>query len=281
MKCNSCGGEIVFDYALQAYVCTRCGVVIDDRPIVNESRLLSCGEQRERIGSGFFTYRVHYHGIGDTLSERVFRDKLIIRHLDIIMKERKRLYKALKYLNKIAKAMNAPGVVYETAGKIISQYIKNTAYACYRETSMMRDVAASIYIALKLHGYKAALSEISELTGIDPLSLWRGVRRVYEATGVKPGLPSPVDFLHEMARGIGVDYEVESLASRILVAAYETGLLGGVQHKSLSAGALYLASVLLNKRISQERFKRLGRSDAAVRNAAKRLLRSLDIEVLL
>lgn len=34
MKCSECGGELVFDSELQAWVCPRCGVVADDRPMV-------------------------------------------------------------------------------------------------------------------------------------------------------------------------------------------------------------------------------------------------------
>lgn len=278
MRCE-CGGNVTYDSALYAYVCTSCGLVIEDRPIVPDSPRRS----EEPRYSGTFTHRVHNNGIGYTVISGSIREHVkmgrtwVLRQVDML---RSRVVRLLRQLNKVSSALNVPSYVAETAAMLARKYYQEKQVFLSR-TSALAISIASIYASLKMHGYPANLREIvAKLGAVEYMSyVWRTYMDMCITLNLRlVNASHPVNYVHKVATSVGAPPDVVALALHIL--KHIDGAYGRTP-VSLSSGAIYLASVILNKRINQCEFEKAGTSDTGVRRGFNFILSKLNIEVFI
>lgn len=289
MSCPHCGkNSVLFDNNLQIYVCSSCGVVIDERPIYQGH------EGFEKEGyiarySGAFTHRVHDHGVGGTEISGNLRRHIkqgrswVARNLDArVDKEDKKLVKALKELNALIKQVKPPRSVGETAAEILQKVVKNMNI---KDQTLKRVVIASLYLAYKVCNMPRPVKVFAKELGINESDLWEGIRKireVYNDVKVSPEVFEPRYYVNYIVSQLNLPPEVAALASEFLANLKENNTISGKNPASMAAAAVYLASILTTNRRNQiEVGKVIGQTDVAIRSSYDVLIRNLDVDVIL
>lgn len=285
--CPVCrGNHVLFDAELQAYVCSRCGTVIEERPVYQGHESFDKEGSIPRY-SGTFTHRVHDHGVGSTeisgsLKHHIRQGRTwVARNIDArVSKEEKKVVKALKELNEFIRQVKPPKSVSETAAEIVQRVVKNINV---KEQTLRKIVAASLYIAYKACGYPRPAKVFSKEIGIKEGDLWEGMRKireVYSETKITPEAFEPRYYVNYIVTKLNLPPEVAALASELLANVKE--IVSGKSPASLAAAAVYLAGILMNHRRNQSEVGSvIGQTDVAVRNSYDTIVRSLNIEVLI
>ncbi len=288
MKCDYCNStNVVYDSSLHAYVCKSCGVVLDDRPIEYVEKYPR--EDSVPRYSGFFTHRVHDHGVGGTeISGNLVRHiqegrTWVARNADAkIERGEKKLVKALKELNSLAKELGAPSAVVETAGKILHRISEKLNV---KEQTMRKIVAAALYIAYKKCGYPKPIKLFVNEVGISERDLWEGIKRLSELDTklrVSAEQSEPRSYISYIVASLKLPSEAAVLANELVVKAREHPAISGKSPASLAAAAVYLASILMNCRKNQlDVGSVIGQTDVAIRNAYNALIKAVDVYVLM
>ncbi|MEM1695523.1 MAG: transcription initiation factor IIB family protein [Desulfurococcaceae archaeon] len=289
MKCGYCGcGEILYDFTLHAYVCPTCGTVLEDRPILMSAEK-NLKENHVPRYSGSFTHRVHDHGVGGTeiagnITRHIVEGRTwVMRNIDVKFdKQHRRLVKALRELNNLAKRLNAPSAVIETAGEILHKVMKDVNV---KEQTLRRVVAAALFTAYKKCGYPRPIKLFAREVGLEEGDLWDGLRKLSELdkdTKTLVESNEPRFYVNYVTSSLKLPPEIGALASEIVGNVREHPVVSGKSPASLAAAAVYLASILLNSRKTQmEVGSTVGQTDVAIRNAYSALVRALDIYVIM
>lgn len=289
MSCPQCGSNgIVFDNILQIYVCSSCGLVIDDRPIYQGHE----GFEREGYVarySGAFTHRVHDHGVGGTeisgsLHVHIKQGRSwVARNLDSrVSKENKKIVKALKELNELIRVLKPPKSVGETAAEILQKVVKNLNV---KDQTLRRVVIASLYLSYKVCGIPRPAKIFVQELGIQERDLWEGIRKireVYSDVKLSPEGFEPRYYINYIATQLSLPSEVAALAAELIANLKNQAYISGKNPASMAAAAVYLASILTNNRRNQiEVGKIIGQTDVAIRSSYDVLIKNLDIEVMI
>lgn len=289
LKCSYCGNEeVLYDFNSHIIVCSRCGTVIDDHPALPDTDRYLRDDSVPRY-SGSFTHRVHDHGVGSTEIAGNLRRHIqegrtwVARNIDAkISKQDKKLVKALKELNELAKRLGAPSVVAETAGEILHKVARD---ANFKEQTLKKIVAASLFVAYKKCGYPRPVKLFSKEVGMSEREIWEGLRRLSELDKESVSVASasePRSYVNYIVSSLKLPQEVGALASEILTKTKEHPLISGKSPASMAAAAVYLASIILSSRKNQlEVGSSVGQTDVAVRNAYSALINHLDIYVMI
>lgn len=287
LKCSHCGHEaVLYDYNAHILVCSKCGTVIDDHPVLPDTDRYIRDDSLPRY-SGSFTHRVHDHGVGSTeiagsLKRHIQEGRTwVARNIDAkISKHDKKLVRALKELNELAKRLGAPSVVAETAGEILHKITKDSNF---KEQTLKRVVAAALFVAYKKCGYPRPMKLFSKDVGMSEREIWEGLRRLSELDKEAVSIASasePRSYVNYIVSTLKLPQEVGALASEILTKTRENPLISGKSPASMAAAAVYLASIILSNRKNQlEVGSSVGQTDVAVRNAYSALINYLDIYV--
>ncbi|MEM1628402.1 MAG: transcription initiation factor IIB family protein [Desulfurococcaceae archaeon] len=289
MRCSNCGYcDVVYDDKLLAYVCIRCGTVLDDHPIYQGTEGFIKNGEAPRY-SGAFTNRVHDHGVGSTEISGSIKTHLkhgrswAIRHMDIrIEKEDRKVAKALRELNELTKRLNPPIAVKETAGAIIQKVIKN---ANFKENTIKKIIIAALYLAYKKNGQPRPVKVFVNETGITEKDLWEGIKKIRELCEESRLTPSSYDpryYVNFISWKLNLPPEVQSIANTLIISSENSVHTTGKSPASLAAAAVYLASILTNNRRRQlDVGEAVGLSDVAIRNAYNALIQAVVVDVLM
>jgi hypothetical protein len=159
LKCPYCGGNpVVFDEQFQAWICSHCGSVLDDRPAVAVPRDV---EVAPRIGS---------YVRGYTLEQRV----KALRYSDMVLESTKprgvslRKWRELvNTVRRVCKSLGLPGAVCaESVDEL--RVIVGAWGQLRRRLHATRDrdlVAIAVYIAASRRGIPVDLGRVAEEAG--------------------------------------------------------------------------------------------------------------------
>jgi len=284
--CPVCGSRnIVFDQDQSAYVCANCGYVLDQHPIFYGSETRSFDETLPRT-SGSNTFKVHDHGIGSTEfgTSSSYGGKWVgiarIQKSIRVNKSDKIVEKALRYLNKYVKILNAPNYVAETAAMILRETVKDKNY---KNKTLSSIAIASIYVAFKIHGIKKPAKLFSKEAGISLKELWHAERKIHDAIrGINTRMKKedPAYHVSYIVKKLGLSPQVEKLALGILNESIKLGLDIGKPAVGLATASVYLASILLNEKKTQiEIASVVNVTDVTIRNRYSDIVNSFDIVV--
>ncbi|RLG81086.1 MAG: transcription initiation factor IIB family protein [Thermoprotei archaeon] len=282
--CPECGGKIVFDEGVYAYVCTKCGCVIEDRPVSYELEIRLFDNRIPRT-SGTSTHKVHDHGIGSTELDVSTAGRGVKWHEIARVQKRARvskkervIEKALRFMNHYAKVLGIPNYVAETAGKILREAVEGKNY---KNKTLKNLAIASIYVALRAHGRPKPAKLFSREAGISLKELWHSIKKIYDSVGrigVKKEEPSV--YVVYIVNKLKLSHNVEKLANILLTKIHELELDIGKPAVGLATAAVYLASILLNEKRTQIQVaETVNVSDVTIRNRYGELVEALDITV--
>lgn len=172
MRCPYCGGNpVIFDSELQAYVCTHCGSVIDDRPMQ-------------------YTAPVREEAFYGTVIKSRKHKALMYRHFDSVYEPEGRLARRISRVVKSQcrvlgvngsicveakkKALNAAGRI---AGEEDMQY--------FRTETLQYISAVSMYAVLLERGYPVGLKDLCSRLSLDEVKAYKTLLRYGNIVGYR------------------------------------------------------------------------------------------------
>jgi len=290
VSCPHCGShEIAFDHIDGVYVCIRCGSVVGRAFYEGyEQRWFDTDLPRT---SGSYTDTVHDHGIGgtdfDLSSGRVkVSDRTKWRNLrSVLVKSRttkaeRVVEKALRHLNMYAKKLDIPSYVKESAAKMLRKAVEG---GNYKDKTLRNLAVAAIYVALKIHGLPKPAKLLCKEAGIELKDLWHAEKKIYEANNgfsAATKQHSPETYITLLVSKLGLSNGVEKLAIKLIGEYRKLNLDVGKPAVGIAAAAVYLASILMNEKKTQQQVaEALGISDVSIRSRYGEMVEFLDITV--
>jgi len=289
--------RIIFDPVRGEFIDLETGEVIADQITSTgpEWRAYSQEEYMERARVGpEITRKVHDLGI-TTFVEGRNKLSILQRRLrrsgdNITRKE----IEALAKLNEIAGKINLPEVVVEDVGLLIKKLVSR---GYIKKRNLEPVIGALIYKVSVIRRINIDKEQLAKIVNIDFKKIFKTAKRLewdnvfnelrentrkdkllaLRETRICGG--SGVDTLIDK---LDVPKEVKDIARRILISATlaDNTLCSGKNPKGLVGAMIYLASVIADKKISQQTIAEMLKiSEVTIRNRYKNILDKIDIVI--
>ena len=291
--CPECGSQLESDSERAEIRCIRCGLVIEEnlldmgpewRAFDHEQR-----DKRARTGPPT-TNTIHDMGLSTVID---WRNKDIYgrdipernramwhrlrkwqRRIRVSGAGERNLAFALSELDRNGSNLNLPRSVRADASDV---------YRCAVDKNLIRVrsiegvVAASLYTSCRRCHVPRTLDEIAKASNVSKKEVGRTYRFLARELKIKLQPTSPADYVPRFASNIGLSSEAESKAISIIEKATNKGLTSGRGPTGVAAAALYIASVLLGERKTQQEIADItGVTEVTIRNRYKELSEELD-----
>ncbi|MFX0097681.1 MAG: transcription initiation factor IIB family protein [Candidatus Hodarchaeota archaeon] len=296
-RCPECSGmEFVRDYSRGETICGACGLVINDHIVDSgpEWRAFTAEEKnlRSRVGAPM-TLRMADKGLSTMIGKQdtdSFGKKLTARRRRLMHRLRKWNFRSIVHSSKRRNLAHALSEMQRLSSQIgLSKDIMEAAALLYRKViergltrgrSIDAMIAASLYLACRLHGLPRPLDEIERYSRFDRKELGYCVRTILSKLNIKIPRASAIDFIPRFGNELGLSTKTQRKAIEILDAAKMKGLTSGKDPTGLAAAALYIASMLEGERRTQsEVSKVVAVTEVTVRNRYRELIRELNINL--
>ncbi|UYP46180.1 Transcription initiation factor IIB [Candidatus Lokiarchaeum ossiferum] len=270
-------------------VCTNCGLVLGRAYVSAEKRAYTADEvkNRRRTEPRWRNYGPRtVIGVNSSDSKGqalVGKQKSMFNRLSkiqgsLVNSLERNFWEARPKINQLAKKLNIPDHILETAWKIYSEVAK-------QKLTMGRSidsfVAASTYAAIRIHNFPRLLEEIVDVAML-PLrgvhrSLGLVVRNVLPVLNMKYRPVSPEPLVFRFGNDLNISVSIQKKASDLLRLALKHGLQKmGKDPKGLAAAALYLAAKPTVERKTQTEIADTARiTEVTLRTRAKQIKSSL------
>jgi transcription initiation factor TFIIB len=293
--CPECGsGRIVADFSRGEVHCENCGAVLEDRLVdTGPDWRAFDAEQRgakERTGAPLSVLQ-HDLGLGTVMWGRTDAHGRSIRGSE--MGKIRRLQKwdrrsrfkrgaernlahALSEIRRMGTALDAPKPVLEDAATLYRQAATKNLI---RGRSIDSVAAACLYASMRRKGVPRSLEELSTVSK----AAKREIGRVYKVVASELGLSmtpvAPNAFIPRFASRLKVSQAVEAKALEVVRGATDAEVVSGKDPKSIAAGAIYIASVLVGEpRTQKEVSEASGVTEVTIRNRYKELVEALHLQ---
>lgn len=288
-KCPSCGGPLPIYARRQSdgrLVCTSCGFVLEESPIDSGPEWRSFTEEdrarRSRVGAPL-TARVHDKGLTTYIyapRSDIRARKLVAIQASLRSHGHKKLIKVLQETNRVAARLQLPSRVAETMARIIRQL---QSLGILKKNNINEYLAAAAVVAARIERHPLTMRDVAETLGLSEQDVWRAYRRIVTRLKVRVAIPpKPQMYVSKIASKLGLNGEVEALATRFTIMLARTGLAQGKPPEALAAAAVYVSSILLDQKRNQLTVaKAIGVTDATIRNRYRDIVDNFYIEVRL
>lgn len=277
-------------------VCGGCGLVISERRIDNrqEWRAFTADERKSRARTGGPTkYTIHDKGLSTVIgwghkdsSGRKFsseRRAEISRLRKWQIRSRvhssvdRNLSQAMSEIERLSSQLGLKSNVTELAAML---YRKLIVKKLVRSRSIDALAAASIYAALRLREMPRTLKEIGRYSYQDWKVIGRYYRLLVQKLKLRMPVPDPMNYVPKFITKLGLPGKMQEIVLDVLQDAKDHGrLLIGRDPKGIAAGALYIASILTDNKVTQREIASVaGVTEVTVRNRYKELVQELKIE---
>jgi transcription initiation factor TFIIB len=183
------------------------------------------------------------------------------------------LSQAMAELDRLADKLHIPKAVKEEAALI---YRKALSEGLVRGRSIAAIAAASIYAACRITRTPKTLREIVEASLRSEREISRSYRIIIQELKTKLPIDDPVKYVSKIASKVNIGQKVQNEAVGILREARRRGIAAGKGPVGLAAAALYVATLLQGKEITQrELAEASGVTEVTIRNRYKGLKRGL------
>lgn len=236
-------------------VCLNCGLVIDVHLVENERRAYNNEEiekrkQTEPKWRDFGSRTILPKSKLDFQGHYLISEKKTLFHRlskiqnSLISGIERNFWEAKPKMKQFVSKLNIPEYIHETAWKIYAFAVKKKLT---RGRSIEGFIAASLYVAIRVHEFPKILEEISDAVVIPRKivihSLSLLLREVlpelnlsYKPIGVK-------QLIFKFGNELGLSVEIQKNALKLLSNSSKMGLsLNGKDPKGLAASAIYLAA---------------------------------------
>lgn len=291
--CPECGsGRVVQNFSRGEVHCEDCGIVLEDRIMdTGPDWRAFDAEQRsakERAGAPLSVLQ-HDLGLGTVMWGRTdahgrsIADGARLRRLQKWDRRsrfkrgaERNLAHALSEIRRMGTALDAPKPVLEEAATIYRQAAQKNLI---RGRSIDSVAAASLYAAMRKKGVPRSLEEIATVAK----SAKREVGRVYKVVAAELNLGmtpvTPAAFVPRFASRLKLSNTVQHRALELVQGAIEAEVVSGKDPKSIAAGAIYIASVLVGEpRTQKDVSDASGVTEVTIRNRYKELVTALKLE---
>ncbi|TFG30136.1 transcription initiation factor IIB, partial [Candidatus Thorarchaeota archaeon] len=187
------------------------------------------------------------------------------------------LTQALSEIDRLSSQMSLKKGVKELAATI---YRKLIVKRLVRSRSIDALSAAAVYAALRLRRLPRSLKEISKHTHLDWKVIGRYYRLLVSKLNLRMPVPDPMNYVPKLISKLELPGEMQEKVLEVLQQAKDhAGLTSGRDPRGLAAGAIYIASILTDNRVTQREIAYAsGVTEVTVRNRYKELVRVLGIE---
>jgi len=297
MKCPSCGNEeIILDPARGELVCSKCGLVVRESIIDYgpDWRSFSEEEAAERGHVGLPLTHPHYglelpteigkedrdiygRRLPAERARKVDRLRTLQAKTKYLATPSRSMVQANMMINTICSNLNLPKATADEAFYVYSRAVKQ---GLIKGRKIKTIIAASIYIACRLHTRARTLEEVALAAGVEEKELGKCFRLLARKLGIKVPPLRPVEFIPRICRALGLSDKVQAKAVEIVRKAEEMGITAGKDPTGVAAAAVYIASVLCGERRTQRELAEVAHvTEVTVRNRYRELQEKLGIKV--
>jgi len=263
--CPECSGRLINDAEHGETVCQECGLVVeeDEIDLGPEWRSFDDEENKSRVGAPT-TNMMHDKGLstnigwqnkdayGNALSSRQREKMQRLRTWNERFRTRdskeRNLKQALGEIDRMASALGLPETVRETASVIYRRALEDDLLP---GRSIEGVATASLYAAARQVGNPRSLDEVERVSRVDRMELTRTYRYLIRELELEIQPADPESYVPRFVSELGLGDEVEREARRLIQDAREQGILSGKSPVGLAAAAIYAASLLTNKKVTQ------------------------------
>lgn len=295
--CMGCGqSTFTKDYARGERTCSVCGLVASDRTADTgpEWRAFTAEEKnaRARVGAPA-TYTIADKGISTMIDWRnkdasgkaiksttraaMYRMRKWHIRSRLHSSQHRNLSIAMSEMHRLSSQLGIPRDVRETAALL---YRKALITKLVRGRSIESVVAASIYLACRIHRIPRSLDEIVAETNVDRKKVGYAVRLVVSRVNVTVPLPSAKDLIPRLSSDLMLEGRTAKKATEIINQAKEKYVTIGKAPGGIAGAALYIAGILEDDRRTQREIAQASRvTEVTIRNRYKELVRVLGITI--
>jgi transcription initiation factor TFIIB len=295
--CMGCGqSTFTKDYARGERTCSVCGLVASDRTADTgpEWRAFTAEEKnaRARVGAPA-TYTIADKGISTMIDWRnrdasgkaiksttraaMYRMRKWHIRSRLHSSQHRNLSIAMSEMHRLSSQLGIPRDVRETAALL---YRKALITKLVRGRSIESVVAASIYLACRIHRIPRPLDEIVAETNVDRKKVGYAVRLVVSRVNVNVPLPSAKDLIPRLSSDLMLEGRTVKKATEIINQAKERYVTIGKAPGGIAGAALYIAGILEDDRRTQREIAQASRvTEVTIRNRYKELVRVLGITI--
>jgi transcription initiation factor TFIIB len=180
-------------------------------------------------------------------------------------------------MERLSSQLGIPRDVRETSASI---YRKTLAKKLVRGRSIESVVAASIYLACRIHRIPRRLDEVVSETNLDRKKIGQSVRLIVTQTNLNVPLPSAKDLIPRLSSDLFLEGRTVKKATEIIKEAKERYITMGKDPGGIAGAALYIAGILEDDRRTQREIANVSRvTEVTIRNRYKELVRVLGITI--
>jgi transcription initiation factor TFIIB len=184
---------------------------------------------------------------------------------------------AMSEMQRLSSQLGIPHDVRETAALI---YRKALITKIVRGRSIESVVAATIYLACRIHRIPRSLDEIVSETSVNRKKVGFAVRLVVSRVNVNVPLPSANDLIPRLSADLMLKGKTVKKATEIIKQAKESYATIGKAPGGIAGAALYIAGILEEDRRTQREIAKASRvTEVTIRNRYKELVRVLGITI--
>ena len=282
--CPECGGSIIPLIETGDVVCNQCGLVINEKSVDfthNGRRAYTNQEKNNREQTGA-PISILLPDMG--LSTVIDRNKIINPDLKRAAKwntritwQKRNLLIASTELKRISTNLNLPIYIKEDAMRLYREAFKKKLL---RGRSINAMVAACLYLACRRKRLPRTLQEITNEASANAKDVRRSYSTLIREFNLKSPSTDPVSLIPRYINDLGLDSEIEQLTTKILNSYRAKFSISGKDPKGLCAGAIYLASRMKNKDLTQQQIvNSVGVTEVTLRSRYKELKNKLKITV--
>lgn len=278
--------SIIYDEVRGEYICTETGEVLEERiiDVGPEWRFFEVTSETSRVrGSEPVTSKVHDYGLSTVIDEhsRVGKKLNELNKSSRIHTREKRLVKALQLMNSLINRLNLPNsdLVKNDAGIIVNRLYRK---GIIKRKNMRAIIAAVIITTLKNHSIPLNTREILNLCQVTQREVWKALLKIHRDSGekIRIGIVDPLSYVRQYSCILGVSPETESLAMKLVNTAKSSGVTSGKGPQGIAAAALYIASILMNEKLTQQNIsEKLNITEVTLRNRYRDLINELTIVI--
>ncbi|RLF99271.1 MAG: transcription initiation factor IIB [Thaumarchaeota archaeon] len=293
MECPECGGVVVYDEIRGEYVCSQCGLVVEDHVVQEgfERRAFTPEEKlrRARVGApttmrladkGLHTdvpvgmYDAQRVRLPESVRVKMARLRRVSRRAINI---RRSLVRALLEVERIATLFNTGEGVKETACILLRKSIERKLVLGYPLDAV---AASCVYIAMRIYGHVATLDDVARVSRCTRKDIARCMRLVLNGLRIRLPPLTPERLVRSIVSKLNMSPRVEELAVEIIRKARELRICSGKDPLGVAAAAVYISGILLGERRTQREVAHCaGVAEITVRNRYREMIENLDMRI--
>jgi transcription initiation factor TFIIB len=295
-SCPDCGGtDVIRDNEKGEMICTTCGLVLSDHRIDTgpEWRAFTSDERDSRARTGApASYALHDKGLSTMIDWRD-RDS---KGSTFTAKQRAQIYRLRKWqirtrvhssldrnlaqaMTEIDRLSSQLGLSHGLREHAARLYRKLIAGRLWRSRSIDATAAASVYAACRHRGSPRSIEEISRHSRVSKKKIGQHYRLLVEKLKLRMPISDPANYVPRFITQLNLPGKVQQKVLEILdMAKQQRTLVTGRDPRGLAAAAIYIASILMDHRVTQRDIAMAaGVTEVTVRNRYKELVQKLNI----